>query len=71
MSGIPLVLLLGEGFAVYRETANVQVCVLISRDYPFLLFIVRPRLAAVPEHIVGFGLVAVPEEDVVAGMEPV
>ena len=71
MSGFPIIPLLGEGFAVYRVTANAQMCVLISHNYQLSLYIVEPRLAAVPEDIVEFKLVAMPEEDVVAIMEPV
>ena len=71
MPGVPVIPLLGEGFVVYRETANAHVCVLISHDNQLSLYIVEPRLAAVPEDIVEVGLVAVPEEDVMAFVEPI
>ena len=71
MPGISSIRLLGEGFAVYRETATAHVFVLISRDYPFSLYVVRPRLAAVSEDVVDVGLVAAPEEAVESGMESV
>ena len=71
MFGVPVILPPSEGFTVYRETANIRVCILISHYCQYALYIVGPRLAAVPGDVVGPGLGAVPGEDVMAGVEPV
>ena len=71
MAGIPSILPLGEGFVVYRETTTAHIFVLIIRDYPFSLYLVRPRLPAVSEDIMEVGLVIVPEEAVEPGMDSV
>ena len=71
MSGVPVILLPGEGFTVLRETAIIRVTFFISQDYQYSLYIMETRLAAVPEDIVGSELVAVLDENVVAIVEPV
>ena len=71
MAGIPSIRPLGEGFVVYRETTTAHVFILIIRDYPFSLYLVRPWLPAVSEDIMEVGLVIVPEEAVEPGMDSV
>ena len=64
MAGIPSILPLGEGFAVYRETTTAHIFVLINEDYPFSLYVVTPREPDVSEDIMEVGLVIVPDKPV-------
>ena len=71
MAGIPSILPLSEGFAVYRETSTAHIFILINGDYPFSLYVVTPRLPAVSEDIMEVRLVIEPDEAVEPGMDSV
>ena len=49
MAGIQLILPLGEGFTVYRETRTADILILINEEYAFTLYVVKPWVPAVSE----------------------